>query len=209
MTTRSSIFVVAALACAALLTPPRDAHAHVLSARVGLAAPLHGDIEDDLGLDVGFGAGASFGFELAEFLSLDLRYDALLVYGSAAEGVDTSWMSHAVTLGPELDLRWQAFQAYLGVHPGVYFTQLGIDAAFRREVNVDTDWSIDFGLNAEIGTRWFLSERLFLGAEAAYHLILVNDDHWGFDVEGTAFEGGPIDDSVGTLTVGMTLGYRF
>ena len=45
----------------------------------------------------------------------------------------------------------------------------------EREINVDSDWSVDFGFNAEIGTRWFLSDSFFLGAEAAYHLILLND----------------------------------
>ncbi|MFN7952620.1 MAG: outer membrane beta-barrel protein [bacterium] len=209
MITRSPILVAAAVACAALVARPRAANALLLDARVGLAAPAQGNLEDDLGLDVGLGAGASLGFELAEFLAIDLRYDALLLYGSAADGVDSTWMSHAVTLGPELELRWDAFELYVGAHPGVYFTQLGLDAELRREIDVDTDWSIDFGLNAELGARWFLSDRFFLGAEAAYHLVLVNDDHWGFDVEGAEFEGGPIDESVGALTFGMTVGYRF
>lgn len=184
--------------------------------RIGVAAPIQGDVQDDLNLDMGLGAGASIGFDLTELLAIDLRYDALLLYGDFSSSVDTSVMTHAISLGPEVVFRREPVEVYLGAHPGLYFTQLSIDGEIdprplfpRQNVNIDSDWSIDFGLNAELGVRWFLSEGFFLGAEATYNLVLLDDSHLGFDVEGTSFEGGDISDSMGTFSVGLTFGCRF
>jgi len=184
------------------------------SGRIGIAAPVNGDVQDQLNLDVGLGAGASLAYDLFDFLSLDVRYDALLLYGSVLNGVDSSTVTHAVSFGPQLEFREDPFELYVGFHPGAYFTQLSMSGKLQgpvrpREINVDSDWSVDFGFNTQAGTRVFLTNELFLGAEVGYHLVFLDDSHLGFDIEGTPFHGGKIDDHMGSIDVGATFGYRF
>lgn len=196
--------------------PARAAGEVTIGGRAEVATPVVGNVPDDLNFDVGLGSGASVNVRVLDFLSVDLRYDALLLYGTIFDHTDTSWVSHSISLGPEIDIRRDPVEVYLGFHPGVYFTQLGASGplttrvpATSRTVTVTSDFSTDFGFNTEAGLRWFPGQGFYVGPEIAYHLVYLSSDHLGFEINGTSFKGGKIDDSVGTFTAGLTFGYRF
>src|SRR5690349_8141472 len=87
---------VALTAFAIAATPYGAAAATTATGRFGVAFPVNGDVPDDLGLDIGFGGGLSLGTDVMDFLALDVRYDALLLYGDVGNA-DSSSQTHALS----------------------------------------------------------------------------------------------------------------
>ena len=147
---------------------PALAGLFTVEARVGPTAPVTGDLRTEYELDLGVATGASVGLELAELFLLELRYDALAVFGGTPgdrppsrygplEGpTDTHAFLHAVTLGPGLTRRWDRFEVTAGLFPGVYVTRLeaeglvpGADPA--RSAERESGSLVDWGLRGTVG----------------------------------------------------------
>ena len=204
-TSRSSL--PALVAGILTLTAAPAAAELVVEARIGPAGAIHGDLPDDLDLDVGLGGGVALGWSMNETLSLFGRYDGIGLPGGGGrvEGfsgdvsIDTDAIGHALTLGPELRSRSDAIEVYAGAFAGLYLTKVEIAGAvdvgiFSISSGGSTDTSSDFGFNTRAGLRWYPTDQLFLGPELAYHFILLQDE---------------VEDEVGVLVGTIGVGLRF
>lgn len=228
-----------AVACC-LSTSPSQAKL-LVSGRGGLAAPVQGESFDDLNLDMGPSTGLTVGLEVWEMVSIEARIDAMWLFGDSkfsetkntlrgpttfAFDLETTALSYGITLGPSVLFRHEAAEVYLGFQPGVYLTRFFVDysatASAPRDFasaegkSADSDLSVDFGFDAEIGARLFLNEAFFLGAEVGYHLVFLRGEEVA---EATEFQLGrtkatsgfesELDENVGLIVAGLTIGYRF
>lgn len=205
------IFVLLFLALTAFT--PR-AHAGVLlEGRVGVAGPVQGDIPSFLGLDIGPAFGLTAGFELNDQVDLDVRFDAVWLFGEAdasgsgpfggslSANADASSSTYAITFGPSFHTEESGTEVYLGIHPGLYLAQFELDGRLDAEgpipivikANVESDTSVDFGFNVEAGVRFPVGDTVKLGAELAYHFDLIRD---------------LADDEAGALVGSVVVGWR-
>lgn len=205
------------LAVLALVAPALAARAHagvLLEGRVGVAGPVQGDIPSLLGLDLGPAFGVTAGFEVHENVDLDVRFDAVWLFGSlTAEGVvpvggliraeaDSTSSTYAITFGPTFHGDASGVELYLGVHPGLYLASWELDGTIDAqgglipiviEATADSGTSVDFGFNVEAGARFPVSDSVRLGAELAYHFDLIRD---------------LAEDEAGALVGSLTVGWR-
>ena len=159
--------------------------------RGGAAVPIHDELRDALGLEVGPAFGATLGWKASESFAFDLRFDALWLSGTATAvaisnhfyiwETDTSMETYAISAGPTLHTDAWGLELDLGLHPGLYLSTFdaidavrGLDGMYASK-DFSSSVSADCGFNAEVGARVPVTDSFLVGAELAYHLVFVRD----------------------------------
>ena len=195
-------------------SPPEtgvETRSFVAEAHIGPLGAVHGDLSDDLDLGVGITGGVGIGYALDETFTLFARYDGFGIPGDVGRldgidvgglglsGLDADLLVSSLSFGAEVRTRDEALELYAGIYPGVTFTEVEVSGDLRigdlsGTATVSTDTSVDVGLGARTGLRWYPTENLFLASELAYQLVLFRDE---------------LDDDVGFLAGTLGVGLRF